>query len=127
MSSISEAMKKDRFIAYDAYVKLAEKYAEIIDTKPHNAEYERPGLLRIMPDVQGRKVLDAGCGSGSLTHWLLDQGAEVVGVDASPEMLEHAAKRVGNRAKLRLHDLREPLGFIEDESFDLVASSLVMH
>ncbi len=120
-------MKKDRFIAYDAYVKLAEKYAEIIDTKPHNAEYERPGLLRIMPDVQGRKVLDAGCGSGSLTHWLLERGAEVIGVDASPEMLKHATERIGNRARLRLHDLREPLGFIEDESFDLVASSLVMH
>lgn len=118
---------KDRFIAYDAYKKLAERYAEIIDIKPHNAEYERPGLLKLMPPVQGKHVLDAGCGSGSLTQWLLDHGAEVVGLDASPHMLEQARKRVQGKADLRLHDLREPLGFIEDDSLDLVASSLVMH
>lgn len=118
---------KDRFIAYDAYEKLAEKYALIIDVKPHNAEYERPGLLKIIPPVKGRKVLDAGCGTGSLTEWLLDQGAEVIGVDASPHMLEQAKKRIQNRAILKLHDLKEPLSFIEDDSLDLVVSSLVMH
>jgi SAM-dependent methyltransferase len=120
-------MKKDTFIAYDAYMKLAKSYAEIVDIKPHNAEYERPGLLHIMPDVQGKKVLDAGCGSGSLTHWLLEHGAEVIGVDASPEMLKYATLRIGDKATLRLHDLREPLGFLQDESLDLVVSSLVMH
>lgn len=49
------------------------------------------------------------------------------GVDASPEMLEQAKKRIQNKAVLKLHDLREPLNFIEDGSFDLVASSLVIH
>lgn len=120
-------MEKDRFIAYDAYRKLAKKYAEIIDVKPHNAEYERPGLLRIMPDVKGKMVLDAGCGSGSLTKWLLDHGASVIGVDASPHMLEQARKTLKDEAVLRLHDLRKPLDFIEDDSMDIVASSLVLH
>ena len=120
-------MKKDRFIAYEAYKKLAEKYAEIIDVKPHNAEYERPGLLQVMPHVKGKMVLDAGCGSGSLTHWLLDHGATVIGVDASPHMLEQARIRIKDRATLLLHDLREPLDFIEEDSMDLVTSSLVMH
>ena len=120
-------MKKERFIAYDAYKKLAEKYAEIIDIKPHNAEYERPGLLRVMPDVKGKMVLDAGCGSGSLTRWLLDHGASVIGVDASPHMLEQARKIIKNKAVLRLHDLREPMDFIENDSIDLVTSSLVLH
>jgi SAM-dependent methyltransferase len=118
---------KDRFIAYDAYKKLAEKYAEIIDIKPHNAEYERPGLLKVMPSVKGKNVLDAGCGSGSLTQWLLDHGAEVIGVDASPYMLEQARKRIQDKSTLILHDLREPLDFIEDNLIDLVASSLVFH
>jgi SAM-dependent methyltransferase len=117
----------DRFIAYDAYEKLAEKYAKIIDVKPHNAEYERPGLLKLIPPVKGRRVLDAGCGTGSLTEWLVNNGAEVIGVDASPHMLEYAKKRIQNRAILKLHDLRESLSFIEDDSLDLVASSLVMH
>ncbi|MBM3291472.1 hypothetical protein FJY84_02210 [Candidatus Bathyarchaeota archaeon] len=71
---------KDRFIAYDAYAKLAEKYAAIIDVKLHNAEYERPELLKMMPNVAGLRVLDAGCGTGSLTEWFLGHGAEVLGV-----------------------------------------------
>ena len=118
---------KDRFIAYDAYKKLADKYAEIIDIKPHNAEYERPGLLKVMPPVKGKNVLDAGCGSGSLTHWLIELGADVIGLDASPHMLEHAQKRVQGKANLILHDLREPLDFLDDNTVDLVTSSLVLH
>ncbi|MBN1682154.1 class I SAM-dependent methyltransferase [Candidatus Bathyarchaeota archaeon] len=117
----------NHFIAYDAYKKLAKRYAEIIDVKPHNAEYERPSFLSLIPDIKGKKVLDAGCGTGSLTEWLVDHGSEVIGVDASPHMLEEAMKRIKYKATLRLHDLREPLSFIEDESIDLVASSLVMH
>jgi ubiquinone/menaquinone biosynthesis C-methylase UbiE len=120
-------MKKEPFIAYEAYKKLAKKYAEIIDTKPHNAEYERPGLLKLMPDVKGKHVLDAGCGTGSLTRWLLDHGANVIAVDASPHMLEEAFKRLGDNADIRLHDLRYPLDFIEGEYMDIVASSLVVH
>ena len=120
-------MNKDKLIAYDAYVKLAKKYAHIIDVKPHNAEYERPGLLHLMPDVQGKKVLDAGCGSGSLTSWVLERGTEVVGVNASPEMLKYATNRIGDKATLRLHDLRKPLSFLVGESLNLVSSSLVVH
>ena len=127
MNYFRSFMRKDRFIAYDAYKKLAERYAEIVDVKPHNAEYERPGLLRVMPDVEGKMVLDAGCGSGSLTGWLLEHGASVIGVDASPHMLAQARKMIEDRAVLRLHDLREPMDFIEDDSMDLVTSSLVLH
>lgn len=41
------------FTSYDAYKKLAKKYAEIINIKPHNAEYERPRLLKLIPNVKG--------------------------------------------------------------------------
>lgn len=120
-------MKKKRFIAYDAFENLAEKYAEIIDYKPHNAEYERPAFLKVMPDVNGKMVLDAGCGTGSLTQWLLDHGATVFGVDGSPHMLEQARKRIKDKATFMLHDFRDPLDFIEKDTMDLVTSSLVMH
>jgi len=118
---------KDRFIAYDAYKKIAKTYAAIIDTKPHNAQYERPGLLSIMPPVKGKKVLDVGCGTGSLTSWLLGQGAEVIGVDASPDMLKHARNKMDNKVSFALHDITEPMDFFENNSFDLVTASLVFH
>src|SRR5690606_41303143 len=36
-----------------------------------------------------RRVLELGCGVGRITHGLLDEGHEVIGVDNSPEMLTH--------------------------------------
>lgn len=42
----------------------------------------------------GRRILDFGCGTGRLTNWLREQGADVLGVDASPEMVEEARARV---------------------------------
>jgi SAM-dependent methyltransferase len=67
-----------------------------------------------------------GCGTGSHTRWLVEKGAEVIAVDAHPKMLNHAKRRVGRGAEFRLHDLRDPLNFIETDSLDLVYSSLVM-
>jgi hypothetical protein len=40
----------DQPIALDAYQALAEAYAAVIDTKPHNAYYERPATLSLMPE-----------------------------------------------------------------------------
>jgi len=71
-------------------------------------------------------VLDAGCGPGLYADLLVQRGAEVVAVDASPRMLEHARRRLGDRAMIMLHDLRKPLGFLGDDSLDLVLASLVM-
>ncbi len=115
-------------IAYDAYEQLADRYAAQVDHKPHNAYYERPAMLALMPPIlRSSRVLDAGCGSGLYAAWLLDQGATVTGLDASPAMLGHARTRTGGRADLRLHDLSQPMPFLPDAAFDLVVSSLVFH
>ncbi|RMD75113.1 MAG: hypothetical protein D6823_10585 [Chloroflexi bacterium] len=53
-------------IAQQAYDLLAERYAEQVLTKPHNAYYERPAMLSLLPDVRGKRVLDTGCGPGGL-------------------------------------------------------------
>ncbi len=44
-----------------AYEKLADAYARMIDTKPHNAYLERPATLSLLPNVEGKRVLDAEC------------------------------------------------------------------
>ncbi|MBN1285713.1 MAG: methyltransferase domain-containing protein [Anaerolineae bacterium] len=119
-------MSEDKPLALDAYEALAESYAARVDTKPHNAYYERPATLALLPDVSGRRVLDAGCGPGVYTEWLLDHGAQVVAIDASPKMVELARQRVGSRAELRVADLGKPLGFLADESFDAAVSPLTL-
>lgn len=116
----------DKPIALDAYETLAEAFASVVDTKPHNAYYERPATLSLLPEVTGKRVLDAACGPGVHSEWLIARGAEVVGVDASQKMIELAKRRLGERADVRYADLRKPLTFLESESFDIVLSPLTM-
>jgi trans-aconitate 2-methyltransferase len=57
-------------------------------------------------------VLDAGCGSGRVTRLLADRvpNGRVIGVDASPSMIEVARERLadlGDRVDLRVADLLE--------------------
>ena len=59
-------------IAVGAYNELAERYSAAVEIKPHNAFYGRPEMLDLLTDVAGRKVLDAGCGSGTYASWLVD-------------------------------------------------------
>ena len=116
----------DQPIALDAYEDLAESYAALVDTKPHNAYYERPATLSLLPDVEGKKVLDVGCGPGAYAERLLDRGAQVVAVDVSPRMAELAKARTRGRAEVHRADIAAPLSFLETASFDLVLGPLVM-
>lgn len=111
-------------IALDAYEALAEAYAAAVDTKPHNAFYERPATLSLLPEVRGRRVLDAGCGPGVYAEWLLKRGARVVCLDASERMVRLARERVGASAEIRRANLEEPLSFLDDASFDVVLGAL---
>lgn len=109
-----------------AYEQLADRYAEAILTKPHNAYYDRPAVLSLLPDLAGLYVLDAGCGPGVYAEQFVERGASVVGVDVTPRMIELAAQRLGDRADFRIADLSRPLDFAGDGEFDVVVSPLVL-
>lgn len=68
-------------------------------------------------------MLDAGCGPGVYAEWLLDRGATVQAIDASPRMVEHARQRTRGRAVVRVADLAQPLDFLAEGSIDLVLSA----
>jgi SAM-dependent methyltransferase len=108
---------------YDA---IAEAYAEKVEANVWNAHYERVNALRLVGEVSGKRVLDAGCGSGAHAIELANRGATVTGVDASAALLAIAARRPGGRMTLVRADLTAPLPFA-DQAFDVVLSSLVMH
>ena len=88
---------------------------------------EWPALRAMLPDLQGKSVLDLGCGYGWFCRWAAEQGAQrVLGVDVSEKMLaqasgmgEHAAL---SYARLDLEQLALP-----PASHDLVYSSLAFH
>jgi SAM-dependent methyltransferase len=76
--------------------------------------------------VAGRRILDAGCGSGPLFAALRDRGAIVTGIDSSAGMLELARRRLGDGRGPAGGRPGQPLPF-PDDTFDDVVASLVLH
>lgn len=113
-------------IALQAYEALAKAYADRIDTKPHNAYYERPATLSLLPAVEGLRVLDAGCGPGVYAEWLHARGASVVALDVSPTMVALARQRLSPDVDVRQADLQGPLPWLESGTFDLIICPLVL-
>jgi SAM-dependent methyltransferase len=50
-------------------------------------------MLGVLAPQAGERILDLGCGDGVLTAQIIESGAKVVGVDASPEMVAAARAR----------------------------------
>lgn len=120
------ANEMENSVGREVYEDIAEEYASIIDSKDANAYYEKPAMLSMMPDVAGLRILDAGCGPGVYSEWLLDHDADVTGVDYSEKMIELAKRRTGGRGSFRVADLSKPLDFFPNSTFDMVVSPLVL-
>ncbi len=94
------------------------------------AEYERDiiNLLEIQPTD---RILDLGCGTGTLTRSIADRldasaGGQAVGIDAAAKMIQMARNKRSCPAVWFTPMAAEVLDF-EDESFDAVVSSLFFH
>jgi 2-polyprenyl-3-methyl-5-hydroxy-6-metoxy-1,4-benzoquinol methylase len=84
-------------------------------------------LLRMLGDVAGRRVMDAGSGNGYLSRKLSDLGADVVGIEPAEAMIAYARDAETQRQHgiryvqadlVELPDLGEP--------FDVVVSNVVL-
>ena len=51
---------------------------------------EKQAVFELLPPLNGLRILEAGCGTGSFTLDLAAQGARVVGMDRSAAMLSRA-------------------------------------
>jgi trans-aconitate methyltransferase len=80
-------------------------------------------LLDLLNPQPGERILDLGCGTGHLTNAIAERGAEVVGLDASAEMLGQARQ---NYPKLRFV-LADASSFGFDQPFDAVFSNAALH
>jgi SAM-dependent methyltransferase len=79
--------------------------------------------LRVLDDLVGKDVLEAGCGTAYWSSWVARRGGRAVGLDNSPKQLETARslqKEHGVEFPLRL-GTAEDMPF-EDASFDIVFS-----
>ncbi|MTI44861.1 Mg-protoporphyrin IX methyltransferase [Roseibium hamelinense] len=81
--------------ALDAWKRLTstEKVSGIRATvRAGRAEMRAAILSRFPADLNGWRILDAGCGGGGLSLELANRGANVLGVDLSAQMIEHALR-----------------------------------
>jgi SAM-dependent methyltransferase len=109
------------------YEDFADSFAVHAEHSAYNAHYDRPAVLGLLGDVAGRRILDVGCGSGLYAAELAHRGADVVGFDASVRLVELARQRVGSGADLRVHDVRDPVDWLGDESMDEAIMALMLH
>jgi len=77
-----------------AYTALAAYYDAFTDDLPYEswAKWAREQFTRYAVP-EGATVLDVGCGTGTLTAKLAAYGYDMIGVDASPEMLSCAQRK----------------------------------
>ena len=119
----------DAQAAWDAAADAWEAFIE------SGADYYRhavhgPALLAACLPVEGRDVLDVGCGQGFFSRQLADRGARVVGIDLSEKQIAYA----------RRHEALEPGGIVYHvmpaaeaaeglggQRFDLVAACMSLH
>lgn len=95
--------------AMDAWAKLTSNapVSRIRRTVREGRDQMRSTLLSWLPaDISGRRILDAGCGTGALATEAARRGAHVVAVDISPKLVELAARRSAEELKREAVDFR---------------------
>jgi SAM-dependent methyltransferase len=107
--------------------------ADYTDAKAHDAWSEeeitwgtthvREGEIGVLPEFDGRDVVELGCGTAYFGAWLARRGARVVGVDVTPAQLETARRMEAEFGLgLRFVEANAEETGLPDASFDLVIS-----
>lgn len=88
---------------------------------------EWKAVRALLPDLQGKQVVDLGCGYGWFSRWARDAGAaSVLGLDISAKMLARAAELTnGSGITWQRADL-DTLS-LPPRHYDLIYSALVFH
>jgi SAM-dependent methyltransferase len=109
---------------YDKFAKARQE--ELLKGKYKVFRYiEKPMMKSMLPNLEKKKVLMLGCGTGDETIMLSCAGAqELIGIDLSKVSIE-IAKEAYPQYNFLVCDMHN-LPF-EDESFDFVYSSLAVH
>lgn len=84
-------------------------------------------LRKMLPNFEGKRVLDLGCGFGWHCKFAIENGAKsVIGVDISEKMLNEAKNKIKSEYVKYICMPIENIDF-PDNSFDVVVSSLALH
>lgn len=105
---------------FSGYIKTRDK------TINYNDYLEKPVVQQILAQRNYTHALDLGCGFGTYSIYLANQGTQVTGVDISQKMIAHAKQNNAhphiNYQVATMEDFNYPLS-----QFDLVLSTLALH
>lgn len=108
----------------DAWDAVATAYAEMVTGTDSISARFWPFLVEELGPLAGKRILDLGCGHGWLAARLAAEGAEVMGLDGSAELLSIGRSR-HPELDLRQADLSTGLG-TGGESFDRIVALMVL-
>lgn len=104
--------------------------AALSTSKWDAAEYARVGgfvaelgqaALDLLDPHAGERILDVGCGEGTLTKKIVERGATVLGIDNSPEMIAAAREKGIDAVRMDVADMTFR------SEFDAVFSNATLH
>ncbi|MGL5507163.1 MAG: class I SAM-dependent methyltransferase, partial [Paraclostridium sp.] len=105
-----------------------EEYSKVRDNEyNYNNLIENPAMIKLLPNLENKRILDLGCGYGNNCIEFVKKGAaSVVGIDISSNMLDIAISKNNHKnIKYIKMDMNE-INTIT-EKFDIVYSSLAIH
>lgn len=82
-------------------------------------------LIALLTPQPGERILDLGCGTGSLTHKITSYGAFALGIDSSPEMIEQARHSYPDLQFVVARG--EEFRVSPEERFDAIFSNAAIH
>ena len=98
------------------------------DAAPYGPDIATESELKLLGPVEGKRILDLGCGAGAASTAFARQGAKVIAVDESSEQVSlarTAAEREGVRIELHHAPLAE-LAFVRADTVDAVYSAYAL-
>lgn len=96
-------------VARTSWDEVAEWYSGMVGEGGHKFHQRLaiPALLDMLAPQAGEAIIDIGCGPAPLAPFIADAGAEYVGVDASPRLLDAALAHHGRDGTFYLGDARK--------------------
>ncbi len=119
--SMSEAESKQRAHYDQISESYNNHYSDEWSIRYRDRFFHQPMFAGL--DLRGKRVLDALCGYGDVTRYLVEQGAEVTGLDISPVQVEAYRQRWGCEGLAR--SILE--SGLPSESFDHVVVCSALH
>lgn len=97
--------------------------ATLYDDHHQFVSYYGKGMVELLALQQGERILDVGCGTGDLAASLTEQGAHVVGIDLSQNMVDAAAHKYPHIDFAQ----RDVTNLSFSNEFDAVFSNATLH